>query len=230
MGFLKKFFRNVVHEQSEPLSSSSFDELTDGQLESHLEVDRYGDFQLTDAVRPSFDLKVVPRQGYRHDTYVDNETKAQVPVLMISASKEDLFEIFMDLLDPLGESIDVVLETSHDRDRSEHTDLYREHIDLPVLKSTFYDFEEMLTDDGCTGIAVLNPGVPMEVQFDEHKLLIVYGSDLSPFEAVLRQHGIRQDDSIKFITEAEHVHATSETFGDEFEQLKTRLGMDPAYV
>ena len=33
MGFLKKFFRNVIHEQSEPLSSSSFDQLTDGQLD-----------------------------------------------------------------------------------------------------------------------------------------------------------------------------------------------------
>ena len=230
MGFLKKFFRNVIHEQAEPLASSSFDELFDGQLESHLEVDRYGDFLLTDAVRPSFDLKIVPRQGYRHDTYVDSDTKARVPVLMISASKENLFEIFIDLLDPLGESIDVVLETSHDRNQGGHSDLYREHIDLPVLKSTLYDFEEMLTDDGCTGIAVLNPGVPMEVQFDEHKLLIVYGADLSQFETVLRDHGIEQDDSIKFITEAEHVHATSENFGDEFEQLKSRLGMDPAYV
>ena len=230
MGFLKKFFRNVIHEQSEPLASSSFDQLTEGQLEAHLEVDRYDDFQLTDAVRPSYDLKVVPRQGYRHDTYVDQESKAQVPVLMISASKEVLFELFIDLLDPLGENIDVVLETSHDRNRGEHTDLYREHIDLPVLKSTLYDYEEMLTDDGCTGIAVLNPGVPVEVQFDEHKMLIVYGADLSPFEEVLKEHGIYQDNSIKFITEAEHVHATSEAFADEFDQLKSRLGMDAAYV
>ena len=230
MGFLKKFFRNVIHEQSEPLSTSSFDELSDGQLESHLEIDRYGDFRLTDAVRPAYDLKVVPRQGYRHDTYVDNDSKAHVPVLMVSASKEILFDVFIDLLDPLGENIDVVLETSHDRSPSGHSDLYREHIDLPVLKSTLYDFEEMLTDDGCTGIAVLNPGVPVEVQFDEHKLLIVYGSDLSPFEEVLRDHGIEHDDSIKFVTEAEHVHATSENFGDEFEQLKSRLGMDAAYV
>ena len=56
-------------------------------------------------------------------------------------------------------------------------DLYREHIDMPVLKSTLYDFEDLLVNDGCTGIAVLNPGLPQEVQFDEHKLLIVYGSN-----------------------------------------------------
>ena len=232
MGFLKKFFTSALHEQVEPIadSSGSFDELSQDQLESHLEVDRYGDFELTDAVRPSYDLKVVPTEGYRHDTYVDSESKARVPVLMISASKEKLFETFIDLLDPLGENIDVVLETSHDRNRGGHTDLYREHIDMPVLKSTLYDYEEMLTNDGCTGVAVLNPGVPMEVQFDEHKLLIVYGADLSAFEAVLADHGIECVDGIKFITEAEHVHATSDRYTDEFEQLKSRLGMDASYV
>ena len=41
----------------------------------------------------------------------------------------------MELLDPLGSVVDVVLETSHSGDRSGHTDLYREHIDMPVLKS-----------------------------------------------------------------------------------------------
>ena len=51
---------------------------------------------------------------------------------------------------------------------------------MPVLKSILYEYEELLTHDGCTGIAVLNPRVPLEVQFDEHKLLIVYGNNLSP--------------------------------------------------
>ena len=64
--------------------------------------------------------------------------------------------------------------------RKGHVDLYREHIDLPVLKSILYDFEELLLNDGCTGIAVLNPHMPLEVQFDEHKLLIAYGHDLTP--------------------------------------------------
>ncbi len=78
-----------------------------------------------------------------------------------------------------------MLETSHDRDSRGHVDLYREHIDLPVLKSTLYDYEDLLLNDGCTGIAVLNPHVPLEVQFDEHKLLIAYGQDLGGFEARL---------------------------------------------
>ena len=145
---------------------------------------------------------------------------------MAAASRDKLFETFMDLLDPLGSEVDVVLETSHNRDSKGHVDLYREHIDLPVLKSILWDFEDLLLNDGCTGIAVLNPGIPQEVQFDEHKLLIVYGQDLAPFEDVLRDRSVACNDQMKFITEAEHVHSSSDHFARQFEELKMRLGMD----
>jgi hypothetical protein len=226
MGFLKRIFRNVFRDGAQVGTTSSFSKLSEEDLEAHLRVARYGDFVLTDAVRPSYDLQVVPTQGYRHDEYYDEESHARVPVVMAAATHEQLFETFMDLLDPLGFEVDVVLETSHNREGRGHTDLYREHIDLPVLKSILWDFEEMLLNDGCTGIAVLNPGVPMEVQFDEHKLLIAYGHDLAPFEDVLRDRRIACNDKLKFITEAEHVHSSSDQFAREFEELKMRLGMD----
>jgi len=104
--------------------------------------------------------------------------------------------------------------------------LYREQIDLPVLKSTLYDFEDMLLDDGCMGLAVLNPRIPLEIQFDEHKLLIMYGQDLSPFESVLADYSVECCEDIKFITEAEHVHSSSDEFVRQFEQLRYRLGID----
>ena len=226
MGFLKKFFRNVFREEGQPLTTSSFEHLSEEELEAHLGVRRYGDFMLTDAVRPSYDPQVVPRQGFRHDNYHDEQTKSDVPVLMASASSEKLFDVFIDLLDPLGPVVDVVLETSHDHSARGHVDLYREHIDMPVLKSILCDFEEMLTHDGCTGIAVLNPGIPQEVQFDEHKMLIVYGEPLHKFEHILRRHDIPYDESMKFITEAEHVHSSSEDFIERFNSLKYDLGID----
>jgi hypothetical protein len=123
----------------------------------------------------------------------------------------------------------VVLETSHTRDRSGHVDLYREHMDMPVLLSTLWDFEDLLTHDGCTGIAVLNPSTPQEIQFDEHKLLIIYGEKLQRYEQILNSYGVRADDELKFITEAEHVHSSSEEYVQQFESLKMRLGMDSTY-
>lgn len=229
MGFLKNFFSNTSSSDAAPTSTSSFAKLSDEQLESHLRVVRYGDFLLTDAIRPSFDLKVVPQQGFRHECYRDSETNSKVPVLMCSISRERIFEVFMDLLEPFGNVVDVVLETSHDRDRAGHDDLYREHIDMPVLKSILWEYEEMLTHDGCTGIAVINPNAPREIQFDEHKLLILYGSDLVDFEKVLAVHEIRVDESMKFITEAEHVHSSSDRYQRQFDELKVELGMDEHY-
>jgi hypothetical protein len=226
MGFLKKFFRNVFHETPPETPGSSFARLSEEELEAHLRVATYGGFTLTDAVRPSFDLQVVPAAGFRHDKYQDQENRNTVPVLMGAASKERLFEVFVDLLDPLGTEVDVVLETSHHRENREHVDLYREHIDLPVLKSVLYDYEDLLLNDGCAGIAVLNPSAPLEVQFDEHKLLIVYGQQLGEFERVFEHHDLPCQDQMKFITEAEHVHSSSDAYYQQFQELCTRLGMD----
>jgi hypothetical protein len=226
MGFLKRFFRNVFRDGTVPVGGSSFERLTEEELEAHLGVSRYGDFSLTAAVRPSYDLQVVPAEGYRHDAYRDERNHTTVPVLMAAVSQERLLETFFDLLEPLGSVVDVVLETSHNHHQRGHQDLYREHIDLPVLKSILWEFEDLLLNDGCTGIAVLNPEVPQEVQFEEHKLLIVYGSELHEFEKVLADQRIEADEQIKFITEAEHVHSSSDQYGRQFEELQTRLGMD----
>jgi hypothetical protein len=230
MGFLKKFFRNVFRDGATPTGTSSFERLSEEELEAHLGVSRYGDFALTDAIRPSYDLQVVPCQGYRHDTYRDEENHSSIPVLMSAVSQERLFDVFLDSIEPLGSVVDVVLETSHTRDRRGHQDLYREHIDTPVLKSILWEFEEMLINDGCTGIAVLNPSTPQEVQFDEHKLLIVYGQNLEEFERVFDDRGVRLDEGLKFITEAEHVHSSSDHFAEQFLELQTRLGMDCGYA
>lgn len=228
MGFLKSFFTNVFDEtqQQTEMLSSSFEAISPEALETHLEISRYGEFELTDAVRPSYGLDVVPRTGFRHDVYRDEESRSDVPVLMASASKSKLIETFMELIEPLGPVVDVVLETSHGHSSGKHTDLYREHIDMCILQSILWDHEELLTNDGCTGIAVLNPRVPQEVQLDEHKLLIVYGKELKAYEGILIDHYVDCDESMKFITEAEHVHSTTEQFIHEFEELKIRLGMD----
>ncbi len=205
---------------------TTFDDLSQDELDAHIRVGRYGSFSLTDAVRPSFGLEIVPREGYRRDLYRDPETGNTMPVLAASVSSERLFDVFMSLLDPLGDEVDVVVESSHDSELGEHADLYREHIDTVILKSTLYDYEDLLLNDGCSGVAALNPAGPMEVQFDEHKLLFVYANDLEAFEQILIDHGLRRDDSLKFISEAEHLHSTDDVYRDQFEELRYRLGID----
>lgn len=197
-------------------------------MAAHLVVDRYGDFRLTDAIRPSLDLQVIPRQGFRLDVYRDRRAGLEVPVLAAAVSRERLFDVFLALLQPLGEVVDVVLETSHSNDDGGHRDLFREGIDLPVLLSHFCDYEDLLLNDGCTGVAVIGTERPVEVQFDEHKLLVVYARDLEPFGRILRQEGVQRDDRLKLITEGEHLHSTDPNYEEAFEQLCYRLGIGAA--
>lgn len=226
MSFLKRFTKNRSGDGASGNNSSSFENLTDDQIENHLQIRRYGSFILSEAVRPAYDLSVVPSAGYRRDTYTDSNTGVSIPVFMAAQSREKVMDLFMELLDELGEEVDVVLESSHSQSENGHRDLYREAIDMPVLKSILYDFEDLLVNDGCTGIAVLNPNIPLEVQFDEHKLLILYGQDINGFEPTLCDSGLDEREEIRFITEAEHVHTSSDEFIKKFEQLRYRLGID----
>lgn len=227
MSFLKRIFTGEMGEQSIGVGrENALQALSPKEMEAHLEVDCYGDFQLTGAVRPSYHLQVIPQQGYRRESFRDRESGAEVPMLTAAASEEILFELFMDLLGPLGNIVDMVLETSHHCKVGEHDDLYREHIDMPVLKSVLWDYEDLLTNDGCSGIAVLNPSQQQEVQFDEHKILLVYGNPLDRFEEILESYGVPRRDDVQFITEAEHVHSSRDEFSDSFDLFRTRIGAE----
>ena len=226
MSFIQRFLERVLRNSPRRMPRTSFEELSQDELDAHLQVGQYGDFVLTDAIRPSFRLDIVPREGYRRDVYRDPETGNTMPVLAASVSAERLFDIFTDLLAPLGDQIDVVMESSHESEPGSHADLYREHMDSVIFKSTLFDYEELLLNDGCTGLAALNPNGPMEVQFDEHKLLFVYAHDLDPFEEILQAAGLIRDDSLRFISEAEHLHSTDDVYREQFDELKFRLGID----
>ncbi len=225
MGFLKRILRTNTQEADRQQPVGSFETLSEEQLQAHMGITSYGVFELTDAIRPSYDLQIVPRQGFRFDKYVDESNGSETPVVMASATSRVLMELFLDLITPLGNVVDVVLESSHHAG-ARGEDLYREHIDMPVLKSTLLEYEELLLNDGCTGIAVINPAKRQEVQLDEHKLLIAYGEPLDSFEKVLISGDVFPDPEIQFITEAEHVHSSSEKYYDQFNVLKNRLGMD----
>lgn len=227
MGFLKRILRPTHAEDAgSPLvAPGSFERLTDEELQVHMGIKTYGVFELTDAIRPSYDVQVSPRQGFRYDKYVDESDGSSTPVIMAAATRSILMDAFLDMIDQLGSVVDVVLETSH-HSNSHHQDLYREHIDVPVLKSLLMEFEDVLLNDGCTGIAVINPKRRQEIQLDEHKLLIAYGEPLDGFREALIGNDIYPDADVRFITEAEHVHSSSERLYDQFNQLKTRLGVD----
>lgn len=193
-------------------------------LAAHLSVSRYGDFTLTDAIRPAPEIPVRPREGYRIRIFRDRSLKLRLPLLTAAVSADSLFDAFFALLEPLGEEVHIVLESSHQHGR-QRADFRRNRIDAPVLKSYFCDYENLLLNDGCTGVAVLSASGPMEVQFDEHKLFNVYASDLKPFRRALRALGIRRRRFLSLISEAEHLHHSTAEHEDHFHELCVKLGV-----
>ena len=192
-------------------------------MEAHLARRRYGRFTLTEAVRPNWQLDVVPQAGYRFDSYLDPQDGARLPAIIGAVSSEDLFETFLRLLEPLGDTCDVVLETSHESKSTGHQDFLREGIDRTVLESILWDFEDLLLNDCCTGIAVMHPERPLEVQLDEHKLLIVYAHVRTPFERIFASQGISRQDRMRFISQGEHLHTSHTKFARRFDEMTARL-------
>jgi len=120
----------------------------------------------------------------------------------------------------------VVLETSHagGPGDSRRTEFTREGIERLVLESVLWDFEDLLLNDGCTGIAIMHPELPMEVQLDEHKLLVVYAPNRSPFERILAEQGLDRNDRMRFISQGEHLHTSHTRFARQFDEMSARFG------
>ena len=189
-------------------------------------VESVGAFEFTDAVRPGKQASLSLQQGYRREMFRSKSRNMELPMILAAATKDVLFDLFLDLMVPLGKLVDCVLETSHSHGDGSHEDLYREKIDLPVLKSTLYDYESLILNDGCTGVAVVNTKKQLEVQLDEHKMLMIYAEDLKPFERILFSYDVWPMDNMRFITEEDHVHSSRSIYQKQFDQLSFRLGID----
>jgi hypothetical protein len=194
-------------------------------LSAHLQVAQYGDFTLTEAIRPALQVPIQPREGFRIEIFRDRKAKLKLPMLSAAVSAERIFDTFLGLIEQVGDVVHVVVESSHGRGADDHRDYRRDEIDMPVLASHFCDFENLLVNDGCTGVAVMAEGVPIEVQFDEHKLFHVYAPDLKPFRRVLRKMGVERRKVLPLISEAEHLHHTNEDHAESFRQMCLRLGV-----
>ncbi|MFM8218083.1 MAG: hypothetical protein ACKOJF_04110, partial [Planctomycetaceae bacterium] len=87
MGLFKRLIKNVFRAGQSRVAPSSFESLTEQQIEDHMRIARYGSFELSDAIRPSVDLQIIPRAGFRRESYRDKQTGVEIPVLMAAASK-----------------------------------------------------------------------------------------------------------------------------------------------
>ena len=89
MSFIQRFLDRVLRTNPGRMLRTGFDDLSQDQLDAHLSVGRYGNFALTDAVRPSFGLEVIPREGYRRDVYCDPESSRSMRTSKIRSAETE---------------------------------------------------------------------------------------------------------------------------------------------
>lgn len=191
-----------------------------------MERTHIGAFELTGAVQPH--PRLTPTEGYRFARHRNPETGITTPILMMAATRAKLWQSFYDMMYVLDGELDVILETSHHHQEGlppGHIDLHRKGIDRCVLHSTLIDYEDHLLQDGCAGIAVFNRKTPQEVQFTEHKTIICFRKNLEPFIDICEKHDIRHCQDVRFLTDDEHMHMSSETLEYHFRMLAQRLGI-----
>jgi hypothetical protein len=179
----------------------------------------------SEAVQPAAEVEYHPAAGYRSDVYLNPARRVRVPALAIAADRARLFPLFLALIGRLGRRVDAVLETSHFRSDGKHRDYRRLAADRTVLASYLCEFEDLITEDGCTGVSVIAPGGPCEVHLDEHKTIIVYAPLRRPFARVCRAFGLVRNDDLTLISEVKHVHRSHAEFAIMFRDLTRRLGM-----
>lgn len=206
------------HRERDPFESMSRKE-----YEQHIDRSVYGDFTLTNAVRPSPFL--TPKQGYKESLCRD-ACQRNIPVLIASITREQIFDIFQQLLTILPDTVDVHLQNGHD-DEDPYT-LCNEEADLSIIQSTLWEPEhrELLIDDGSIGIAVVGPLDEYEIQFDDHKLLYAYGKKLGLFRRIFRKNDIPHIPTLPLIIDAPHIHSTPDNHEDAFTKLAVALHMD----
>ena len=106
-------------------------------------------------------------------------------------------------------------------------------IELQIFLSLLYDFEELLADDGTTGVSIYVNNIGTELIFDEHKLIVVRSRDQFLIERIavfLKDEGVRQlDDKVALTSTCEHVHITHHKFVAMFTDLLRRTGVEGAF-
>ena len=159
-----------------------------------------------------------PREGFCITAYRDAQAGIVVPVLIVTVARERVFDLFLSLLDPLGERVDVVVDKNQ-------KSFDRPSIDLPVFKSYCCDFEDLLLQDGSLALVVGDSDGTMEVLFDEHKRLFAYARDLRPFERIVKQAGLLRDNELKGPTPRQRSRKGGPRYANQFGQFRHRLGV-----
>ncbi len=179
----------------------------------------------TDAVRP--ERYIVIEEAYKIVLRKDG-AKQKVPTLVAAVSKGKIQRLFQRMIARMPARVDLIVEASHGlQSHSDWRELEREDLDRDVVMEWVQEFHDLLMNDGCLAVAIVDPDTSCELYLDTHKQLVAYG-DIERMEEELMQERIPRK-KMKDLTTVEnvmHVHFTSDEFEDELQRFRYRTGIE----
>ena len=216
----KPAHQNVTHKKDR--------KVTEEMIQEAMKNRTYGGFTLTPAVVFFKNGDVIPSEGYKIEKSVLPNGRTQSRML-VSASAEDVLDIFDDFIALLGESCGVVVEDFR-ANPGDHVDHYAYYKDTFIVRSILLDFDDFLLNDGFVGVAIWREMAQAEVQLTMHKIIQVFARDTIPFQQVLAGYGIKEDPELRFFFEDFYMLVSTQAGDSAVEALKDRLCIDQSVM
>ena len=225
---IRNFFASFK-QQDQNVTQKKDRKVTNEMLQEAMNNRKFGEFTLAPAVVFFKDGDVVPSKGYKIDKLPTSNGITPPFRLLISASAEDLLDIFDDFIALLGESCSVVVEDFKTK-TGDHVDYFAFYKETFVVRSILLDFEDLLLNDGFVGLAIWNEMTQAEVQLTMHKILQVYAKNIVPFQQALTGYGIPENPDLRFFFEDFYMLVSTQAGDSAIEELKDRLCVDYSIV
>ncbi len=190
---------------------------------------QFGDFALTNAIRVARPPHgIIPTNGYNLSAY------RNLPEVAAAVSREKIFDALQEMLGSIAEdheSVTVVLESSHGRIEHglPHQDFFIDGVDMWKVRKVLADHEDLVINDGLTGVAVIAENDHRELQLTEHKLLIAYARRTKAFRERLAALGIPFDPAMHFVHHGAHFHMTDDAYPEQFRHMAAEFGLNLTY-
>jgi hypothetical protein len=203
--------------------------ITNEMIQEAMNNRKFGEFTLAPAVVFFKDGDVVPSKGYKIDKLPISNGITPPFRMLISASAEDLLDIFDDFIALLGENCSVAVEDfrTNTGDRVDYFAFYKETF---IVRSILLDFDDLLLNDGFVGLSIWNEIAQAEVQLTMHKILQVYAKNIVPFQQTLTGYGIPENPDLRFFFEDFYMLVSTHAGDSAVEELKDRLCIDHSVV
>lgn len=103
------------------------------------------------------------------------------------------------------------------------------NIDNFLVRSILIDFEDLLLRNGLIGFAVANHQDGTEIMLTFHKTIVITCYNVSRFIDILNDHGIFEEEDIKFSFEGISLLGGKKEDDDRIEKFKNTLNIDDCH-